>query len=56
MAGIPGWGKAQAGLAALSSRGRLVVAEESSHLVQIDRPEIVIEAVQSVLVTVRTGE
>jgi pimeloyl-ACP methyl ester carboxylesterase len=56
MAGIPGWGEAQAGLAALSSRGRLVVAEESSHLVQIDRPEIVIEAVQSVLVTVRTGE
>lgn len=56
MASIPGWAEAQAELAALSSEGRLVVAEGSSHLVQIDQPEIVIDAVLSVLDAARTGE
>jgi pimeloyl-ACP methyl ester carboxylesterase len=54
MVGIPGWAKAQAALADLSVQGRLVVAEDSSHLVQVDRPEIV--AVLSVLDAIRTDE
>jgi pimeloyl-ACP methyl ester carboxylesterase len=56
MVGIPGWAKAQAALADLSVQGRLVVAEDSSHLVQVDRPEIVIDAVLSVLDAIRTDE
>jgi hypothetical protein len=36
-------------LAALSSRGELVLAEESSHLIQWDQPELVIEAINHVL-------
>ncbi|MDP3196917.1 alpha/beta fold hydrolase [Tabrizicola sp.] len=56
MASIPGWAEAQAELAALSREGRLVVAEGSSHLVQIDQPEIVIDAVLSVLDVARKGE
>jgi pimeloyl-ACP methyl ester carboxylesterase len=56
MAGIPGWVEAQADLAALSAEGRLVVGEGSSHLVQIEQPEVVIDAVLSVLGMVRAGE
>ncbi len=56
MANIPGWAEAQAELAALSREGLLVVAEGSSHLVQIYQPEIVIDAVLSVLGAARTGE
>lgn len=55
LAGIPGWADAQAGLAALSTKGRLVVAEGSSHSVQIDQPEVVINAVLSVLDAVSAG-
>jgi pimeloyl-ACP methyl ester carboxylesterase len=36
-------------LAALSSRGELVFAEESSHLIQWDQPGLVIEAINQVL-------
>lgn len=56
MASIPGWAEAQAELAELSRKGQLVVAEGSSHLVQIDQPEIVINAVRSMLVVARTRE
>lgn len=56
MASIPGWVEAQAGLAALSREGQLVVAEGSSHSVQIEQPEIVIDAVLSVVDAARTGE
>jgi pimeloyl-ACP methyl ester carboxylesterase len=55
MAGLPGWAEAQAGLAALSTKGRLVVAEGSSHPVQIDQPEVVINAILSVLDAVSAG-
>ncbi|WP_170971914.1 alpha/beta fold hydrolase [Rhodobacter sp. SY28-1] len=56
MASIPGWAEAQEELSALSREGRLVVAEGSSHLVQIDQPEIVIDAVLSVLDAARKVE
>ncbi len=53
MSGIPNWSEAQMALAALSTNGRLVVAEGSSHLVQLDQPVVVIGAIRSVLTAVR---
>lgn len=46
---IPGWSAAQQALAALSTKGTLIVAEGSSHSVQDDQPEVVIDAVLSIL-------
>jgi pimeloyl-ACP methyl ester carboxylesterase len=53
MANSPGWPDAQDGLAALSSRGRLVMAEHSSHAIHLDQPDIVIDAALSVLADAR---
>jgi pimeloyl-ACP methyl ester carboxylesterase len=39
----------QAKLAALSPNGKQVIAEESGHLVQIDQPELVVEAISEVV-------
>ena len=43
------WGELQQNLAELSSVGKLVVAENSGHHVHIDEPELVIEAIVSML-------
>ena len=43
------WNEIQQELAALSSNRRLVIAEKSVHTVQIEQPEIVIEAILQVL-------
>lgn len=40
-------------MAALSSNGRVVVAEQSGHVIHIEQPGLVIEAVQQVLAEVR---
>jgi pimeloyl-ACP methyl ester carboxylesterase len=40
-------------MAALSSNGRVVVAEQSGHVIHIEQPDLVIEAVQQVLAEVR---
>jgi len=53
MDGIAGWPAAQKDLAALSTRGRLVVAP-TGHAVQLEDPNLVIEAVQSVIENVQT--
>ena len=45
----PGWQEGQRRLAALSSRGRLIVARKSSHMIQAEEPELVLDAVRSVL-------
>jgi pimeloyl-ACP methyl ester carboxylesterase len=42
------WEKMQEELAQLSTRGTQTVAKNSGHYIQIDRPEVVIEAVRSV--------
>jgi pimeloyl-ACP methyl ester carboxylesterase len=42
------WKDLQQELAGLSSHGRLVVAEGSGHFIQVDRPELVIEAIDDV--------
>ncbi|MBU4527129.1 MAG: hypothetical protein KUA37_08500 [Desulfomicrobium sp.] len=56
LVGISGWADAQADIAALSTEGRMVVAEDSSPSMQFDQPEIVINAVLSVLGAVRSAK
>jgi pimeloyl-ACP methyl ester carboxylesterase len=41
--------QAQADLARLSPRGTLVIVEDSSHYIQLDRPQLVIDAILEVL-------
>ena len=53
MSNTPNWPAAQAGLAALSTKGRLVVAEHSKHYVQLDDPNVVIDSVSEVLASLR---
>lgn len=53
MASLSGWSDAQQGLAQLSSKGRLVIAEPSGHYVQFDQPRVVIDAILSVLADAR---
>lgn len=53
MANTSGWPAAQSGLAALSSQGHLVIAEHSSHAIHLDRPDVVVDAVLSVLADIR---
>lgn len=55
LAGLPHWQAAQERMAALSPHGHLVVAEHSSHAVQLEQPGIVIDAVRAVVSDVRTG-
>jgi hypothetical protein len=43
------WDEMQAELAGLSPRGERVIAEESSHYIQFDQPELVIAAIRQVL-------
>lgn len=43
------WAEMHAELAALSSRGEVVPAEESSHFIQCYQPELVIEAISEVI-------
>jgi pimeloyl-ACP methyl ester carboxylesterase len=50
------WQQLQAELAGLSSRGRLVVAEGSGHYVQLERPQLVIDAIAEVVAAARTNQ
>jgi pimeloyl-ACP methyl ester carboxylesterase len=47
------WLGLQTELAALSPQGELVLAETSGHYIQLDQPELVIDAIQQVLAAVR---
>jgi pimeloyl-ACP methyl ester carboxylesterase len=47
------WQQLQAELAGLSSRGRLVVAHDSGHYIQLERPQLVIDAIREVVSAVR---
>jgi pimeloyl-ACP methyl ester carboxylesterase len=47
------WQGLQTELAALSPQGELVLAETSGHYIQLDQPELVIDAIQQVLEAVR---
>jgi pimeloyl-ACP methyl ester carboxylesterase len=43
----------QAELAALSPRGKRIIAEESGHYIQVEQPELVIDAIQEVVEATR---
>jgi len=48
-----GWREGQHRLAALSTRGELIVAEHSNHMVQSDQPDLVINAIRRVTTSMR---
>lgn len=50
------WEKMQEELARLSTRGSQSIAKNSSHYIQFDRPELVIDAVRNVVEQVRQAE
>ena len=43
------WEQMQEELAHLSSRGTRTIAKNSSHYIQLDRPDVVIEAIRGVV-------
>ncbi len=47
------WRRLQRDQASLSERGCLIVAPQSGHLVQIDQPDIVVDAIRTVVETTR---
>jgi hypothetical protein len=50
------WEQMQSELAARSSRGKRIVAEKSANYIQLDQPELVIDAIREVVeVARRTG-
>jgi pimeloyl-ACP methyl ester carboxylesterase len=49
----PNWPEAQKGMAALSTKGRLIVATGSGHYIHMDQPALVIDAVRQVVTEVR---
>jgi hypothetical protein len=50
-----GWAESQERLARLSTNSEIVVAEKSSHLIYVDQPELVVEAVRRVHAAARDG-
>jgi hypothetical protein len=44
----------QGDLAALSSRGRVVVAEGAGHMIHYEQPDVVVEAIRDVVIAVRS--
>jgi pimeloyl-ACP methyl ester carboxylesterase len=49
------WQALQADLATLTPRGEHIVAERSGHSIQLDEPQLVIEAIQRMVTLVRAG-
>jgi pimeloyl-ACP methyl ester carboxylesterase len=47
------WRQLQRDQASLSARGCLMIAEQSGHVVPIDQPEVVVDAIRTVVETVR---
>jgi pimeloyl-ACP methyl ester carboxylesterase len=50
------WQQLQAELAGLSSRGRLMVAQDSGHYIQLERPQLVVDAIGQVVTAARTTQ
>lgn len=46
----------QAELVAQSSNGQRIIAENSGHYIQLDQPEMVIDAIREVVEAVRRGD
>jgi len=53
MKNLPNWPEAQNSLAALSTAGRLVVAEDSGHYIQLEDPDLVLTTVAEMLAEIR---
>ena len=53
MSNIPNWSMAQQEMAALSTQGSLVVAEQSGHAVQLEEPGIILDAIDDMVAKVR---
>jgi pimeloyl-ACP methyl ester carboxylesterase len=49
------WMELQEDAATLSSNSKLIVVENSGHDIEVDQPEVVVEAIQQVVEAVRTG-
>jgi pimeloyl-ACP methyl ester carboxylesterase len=47
------WQNLQGGLAALSTRSQLIVAERSGHAIQFDQPDLVVETIREMVVQAR---
>jgi hypothetical protein len=47
------WRRLQRDQATLSARGCLIIAQRSGHLVPVDQPEIVVDAIRTVVETAR---
>ena len=47
------WRKLQHDLTSLSERGCLMIARQSGHVVQVDQPEVVVDAIRGVVETAR---
>lgn len=50
------WEKMQQELAHLSTRGTQIIAKNSAHYIQIDRPDVVIDAVRNVVQQIRQAD
>ena len=50
------WEKMQEELAHLSTRGTQTIAKNSAHYIQLDRPDVVIDAVRNVVEQVRASK
>ena len=50
------WEKMQEEMAHLSTRGTQAIAKNSAHYIQINRPEIVVEAIHNVVNQVRMAQ
>ena len=50
-----GWAESQERLARLSTNSEIIVAEKSSHLIHLDEPELVVEAVRRAHAAARDG-
>lgn len=53
MTGIPFWPESQRALASLSSRGRLIVVNQSDHYIHVNHPAVAIQAIQDVTANAR---
>jgi pimeloyl-ACP methyl ester carboxylesterase len=45
----PEWQKYQKQLVSLSKRGRQIIAENSSHMINVDKPEVIVEAIKEII-------
>jgi pimeloyl-ACP methyl ester carboxylesterase len=53
---MPSWMGAQQQLAALSSNSRLVVVDDTGHIIQLNQPAVVAENIRLVVEAAQTGE